>query len=36
MKDKDGDSYPDVFDDFQNDSNHGTTDGDGFPDPVNG
>ena len=37
MKDKDGDSYPDVFDDFPNDSSMwNDTDGDGFPDPGNG
>ena len=34
MKDKDGDSFPDVFDDFPSDSSlWNDTDGDGWPDP---
>ena len=37
MKDKDGDTYPDVFDDFPKDSSMwNDTDGDGYPDPGNG
>ena len=34
LKDKDDDSYPDVFDDFPDDSTlWNDTDGDGWPDP---
>ena len=37
LKDKDGDSYPDVFDDFPDDSTlWNDTDGDGWPDPGHG
>ena len=37
MKDKDGDSFPDVFDDFPSDSSlWNDTDGDGWPDPGHG
>ena len=37
MKDKDNDSYPDIFDDFPKDSSMwNDTDGDGYPDPGNG
>ena len=37
LKDKDKDSYPDVFDDFPNDSTlWNDTDGDGWPDPGHG
>ncbi|MFL3005201.1 MAG: FecR domain-containing protein [Candidatus Neomarinimicrobiota bacterium] len=37
MKDTDGDTYPDIFDDFPNDSSMwNDTDGDGYPDPGNG
>lgn len=37
LKDKDKDSYPDVFDDFPNDSSlWNDTDGDGWPDPGHG
>ena len=37
MKDSDSDTYPDVFDDFPNDSSMwNDTDGDGYPDPGNG
>ena len=37
MKDKDGDSFPDVFDDFPLDSSlWNDTDGDGWPDPGHG
>ena len=37
MKDKDNDTYPDIFDDFPNDSSMwNDTDGDGYPDPGNG
>ena len=37
MKDKDKDSYPDIFDDFPNDSTlWNDTDGDGWPDPGHG
>ena len=33
LKDKDGDSFPDIFDDFPNDENYyNDTDGDGVPD----
>ena len=37
LKDKDGDSYPDAFDDFPDDSTlWNDTDGDGWPDPGHG
>ena len=37
LKDKDGDTYPDIFDDFPNDSTlWNDSDGDGFPDPGQG
>ena len=37
LKDKDDDSFPDIFDDFPNDSSMwNDTDGDGYPDPGNG
>ena len=37
MKDLDGDTYPDIFDDFPKDSSMwNDTDGDGYPDPGNG
>ena len=37
MKDKDGDSFPDIFDDFPSDSSlWNDTDGDGWPDPGHG
>ncbi len=37
MKDTDSDTYPDIFDDFPNDSSMwNDTDGDGYPDPGNG
>ena len=37
LKDKDEDSYPDVFDDFPDDSSlWNDTDGDGWPDPGHG
>ena len=37
MKDNDKDSYPDIFDDFPNDSTlWNDTDGDGWPDPGHG
>ena len=37
MKDKDSDSYPDIFDDFPEDSTlWNDTDGDGWPDPGHG
>ena len=37
LKDKDGDSFPDIFDDFPTDSSlWNDTDGDGWPDPGHG
>ena len=37
LKDKDSDSYPDIFDDFPDDSTlWNDTDGDGWPDPGHG
>ena len=37
MNDKDNDTYPDIFDDFPNDSSMwNDTDGDGYPDPGSG
>ena len=37
LKDRDGDSFPDVFDDFPTDSSlWNDTDGDGWPDPGHG
>ncbi len=37
LKDKDGDTFPDIFDDFPNDSSlWNDSDGDGFPDPGQG
>ena len=37
LKDRDGDSFPDIFDDFPTDSSlWNDTDGDGWPDPGHG